>query len=98
MASKDKIQFMLMMFLLSNMLIRRELFSVLSLDLTPNGWASTQDRSPTSIFSNANANQKDKFFYLKHSPNFVKVFTREGLSNLWNELVKDGELTAVNNR
>ena len=38
------------------------------------------------------------FFYLKHSPNFVKVFTREGLSNLWNELVKDGELTAVNNR
>ena len=27
-----------------------------------------------------------------------KVFTRDGLSSLWNELVKDGELTALNNR
>ena len=31
-------------------------------------------------------------------PSTLKVFSRDGLSSLWNDLVKDGELTALNNR
>ena len=52
---------------------------------------------PSYIFTGPSA---VPIFLLPQVPSspLVKVFSRDGLSSLWNDLVKDGELTALNNR
>ena len=52
---------------------------------------------PSYIFTGPSA---VPIFLLPQEPPspLVKVFSRDGLSSLWNDLVKDGELTALNNR